>query len=135
MMDATVPFKIVNAPQLKAELDAASGGAYQGYSVGSKWLGMARLHFADNTKQPAIDATINAYEAHDPAVLTTDQTLAARRLAAAGDLAAADFVAVLNQINAATSLADAKPILKKLLALTYRVALAQGLTDATDPGA
>jgi hypothetical protein len=73
--------------------------------------------------------------AHNPVTLTADQALAARRLTAAGDLQAADFVAVLNQINAATSLADAKPILKKLLALTYRLALAQDLTNATDPGA
>jgi hypothetical protein len=73
--------------------------------------------------------------AHDPAVLTPAQELAARRLAAQGDVSQADFAAVLAQINAASTLADAKPILKKLLALTYRVALAQGLTDADDPGA
>jgi hypothetical protein len=134
-MDINVPLKTINAPQLKAELDAASAGAYQGYSVGAKWPGIVRLHFADSTTQSVIDTTLAAYTAHNPNTLTADQALAARRLTAAGDLQAADFVAVLNQINAATTLADAKPILKKLLALTYRLALAQGLTNATDPGA
>jgi hypothetical protein len=134
-MDVNAPLKIINAPLLKTELDTASTGAYQGYSVGSKWPGIVRLHFADGTAQAVIDATLAAYTAHNPNTLTADQALAARRLTAAGDLQAADFVAVLNQINAATTLADAKPILKKLLALTYRLALAQGLTNATDPGA
>ena len=71
--------------------------------------------------------------AHDPTALTPAQALRARRLAAAGELSNADFLAVLNAINNATTLAAAKPIMRQLLRLVYRVALAQGLTTAGDP--
>jgi hypothetical protein len=134
-MDIPVSQKTINPETLAAEMTAAIGAAWQGWSTGKAWPGVVRLHFADGTAQAAIDAALAVYAAHNPAVLTPAQTLAARRVTAEGDLQAADFAAVLAQINAATSLADAKPILKKLLALTYRLALAQGMTDKTDPGA
>jgi hypothetical protein len=130
-----VPKKVVNSDALTAELKASAGASFEGWSMGKTWPGVLRLHFVDGTPQAVIDAALTVYAAHNPAVLTPAQQLAARRETAKGDLQAADFVAVLNQINAASTLADAKPILKKLLALTYRLALAQGMTDATDPGA
>jgi hypothetical protein len=117
-MDITVPFKIINAPQLKAELDAASGGAYQGYSIGSKWLGMARLSFADGTKQPAIDATIDAYEAHDPAVLTADQERVKAQETAIDELKAVDFSA-LQKTGTLQEVRDA----------VFKMAVAFGLAD------
>jgi hypothetical protein len=130
-----VPKKTINSTALTAELKAAADPHFEGWSMGKAWPGVVRLHFADGTAQATIDAALAVYAAHNPAVLTPAQELAARRVTAEGDLQAADFAAVLAQINAATSLADAKPILKKLLALTYRMALAQGMTDKTDPGA
>jgi hypothetical protein len=134
-MDILVPRKTINPAALAAEMTAAIGPAWQGWSARASDVTNYVLHVPDATPQATIDAAIAVYNAHNPAVLTPAQQLAARREVAKGDVSAADFVAVLNQINAATSLADAKPILKKLLALTYRVALAQGLTDAADPGA
>jgi hypothetical protein len=125
----------INFNALDAELRAALPGKLDGINnnakTGELWVIVTKGQDAEALR-PQIAAVIAA---HNPAVLTAEQATAARRVAAQGDLQAADFVTVLNQINAATSLADAKPILKKLLALTYRVALAQGLTDKTDPGA
>jgi hypothetical protein len=124
----------INWPALDAELRAALPGKLDGTSYDKHTILTVHVKAGQNAEalRPTIAAVIVA---HNPNTLTADQALAARRLTAAGDLQAADFVAVLNQINAATTLADAKPILKKLLALTYRLALAQGLTNATDPGA
>jgi hypothetical protein len=133
-MDILVQRKPINAEALAAEMTVAIGAAWQGWSARKTDPDHFSLHVPDGTPQATIDAAIQVYAAHNPAVLTPAQELAARRLTAAGDLQAADFAAVLAQINAAASLADAKPILKKLLALTYRLALAQGMTDATDPG-
>lgn len=136
MVNVSVPRKVINGSSLDAELRAAIGAAYQGYSYNRPVSpDTYTLHFADGTPQATIDAAILVYQNHNANVLTPDQQLAARRVAAAGDLQAADFAAVLAQINAATSLADAKPILRKLLALTYRLALAHGMTDKPDPGA
>lgn len=132
MITIEAPAQPINGQTLDAELRAVAGAAYLNHSQGSKWPGVVRLHFADGTPQAVIDAALQVYAAHDPAVLTPAQELAARRVAAQGALEVADFAAVLAQINAAGSLADAKPILRKLLALVYRVALAQGLTDAPD---
>lgn len=134
-MDILVPRKTINPETLAAQMTAAIGTAWQGWSARKTDPDHYILHVPDGTAQATIDAALTVYANHDPAVLTPDQQLDARRVTAAGDLQATDFVAVLNQINAATSLADAKPILRKLLALTYRLALAQGMTDATDPGA
>jgi hypothetical protein len=123
----------INWPALDYELRVALPGQLDGTSYAKGNLTVhVKAGLDAEALRPAIAAVIAA---HDPALLTPEQQLTARRVAAKGDLSAADFVAVLNQINAATSLADAKPILKKLLALTYRLALAEGLTDATDPGA
>lgn len=134
-MELLVTRKPINAETLVAEMTAAIGAAWQGWSARKADAEHYALHVPDGTPQATINAALQVYADHDWTALTPAQELAARRIAAQGKLAAADFVAVLNQINAATSLADAKPILKKLLALTYRVALAQGLTDAADPGA
>jgi hypothetical protein len=123
-----------NFPALDAELRAALPGKLDGISWdkhGNLTVIVTTGHDAESLRGP-VAAVIAA---HNPAVLTPTQQLAARREAAKGDVSNADFVAVLNQINAATSLADAKPILRKLLALTYRLALAQGMTNANDPGA
>lgn len=126
--------KPVNAQALDAAIRAAVPG-YEGYAIGAKWPDHVRLLFADGTPQAQIDTALALYAAHDPNVLTPEQALQARRLAAMGDVETEDFAALLNQINAATSLADAKPILRKLLALTYRMALATELTNAPGPGA
>lgn len=128
------PLPLINFAALDAELRAALPGKLDGISQDKHANLTVHVKAGENATalQPQIAAVIAA---HNPAVLTPAQELAARRLAAQGELSVADFAAVLAQINAASSLADAKPILKKLLALTYRVALAQGLTDADDPGA
>lgn len=125
---------LINFARLDYELRAALPGKLDGISQDKFKNLTVHVTAGENADalQPQIAAVITA---HNPSVLTPDQALAARREAAKGDLSAADFAAVLTQINAATSLADAKPILRKLLALTYRLALAQGMTDATDPGA
>lgn len=128
-----VPRKIINSTALTAELKSAAGPQFEGWSMGKTWPNVIRLHFNDGAAQAAIDAAIQAYAAHNPAVLTAEQQLEARRIAAQGEVGAADFLAVLNQINAAASLADAKPILRSLLRLMYRIALAEGLTDAENP--
>jgi hypothetical protein len=123
-----------NFPALDAELRAAIPGKLDGLAW-DKHGNLTVIVAAGQDAESLRGAIAAVIAAHNPAVLTPAQQLAARRLAAAGDLQAADFAAVLAQINAATSMADAKPILKKLLALTYRLALAQGMTDKTDPGA
>lgn len=128
-----VPQKSINDAVLSAELEAAAPEAVAGFSQGKAWPGLVRLHFADGTPQAVIDAALAAYAAHNPAVLSPAQELAARRAAAQGDVSNADFLSVLNAINDASTLAAAKPIMRQLLRLIYRVALAQGLTDASDP--
>lgn len=117
--------------ELRAALPSKLDGLKRNDKTGDLWVIVTTGQDAEALR-PQIAAVIAT---HDPAALTPAQQLAARRLAAQGDLEAADFAAVLAQINAASTLADAKPILKKLLALTYRLALAQGMTDASDPGA
>jgi predicted hydrolase (HD superfamily) len=128
------PNPAANFPALDAALRAALPGQLDGISWDKH--GNLTVIVTEGRDAEALRPQIAAViAAHNPSVLTPAQTLAARRVTAADDLQAADFAAVLAQINAATTLADAKPILKKLLALTYRLALAQGMTDATDPGA
>lgn len=133
MITIEAPAQPINGQTLDAELRAVAGAAYLNHSQGSKWPGVVRLHFADGTPQTAIDAALQVYAAHNPDVLTPEQAVTARRAVAAGELSNADFLAVLHAINDATTLAAAKPILRQLLRLVYRMALAQGLTAAEDP--
>jgi len=133
MITIEAPAQPINGQTLDAELRAVAGAAYLNHSQGSKWPGVVRLHFADGTPQATLDAARAVYAAHNPDVLTDEQAAVARRVAAAGELSNADFLAVLNAINDATTLAAAKPILRQLLRLVYRMALAQGLTAAEDP--
>ena len=123
---------LINFDVLDKELRAALPVACDGlsYNAGDGLIVYIRDGEDAESLRPAIAGVIAA---HDPAVLSPAQELAARRIAAQGDLNNADFLAVLNAINAATTLAAAKPIMRQLLRLVYRVALAQGLTDASDP--
>ena len=123
---------LINFQALDAELRAALPA--QLYGISQDKHANLTVHVVDGLDAQALRSSIaGVIAAHDPAKLSPAQALAARRIAAQGDLAAADFAALLAQINAASTLADAKPILKQLLALTYRLALAQGLTDADNP--
>jgi hypothetical protein len=117
-MEVNTPLKTINAPLLKTELDAASGGAYQGYSVGSKWPGIVRLHFADATAQAVIDATLAAYTAHNPNTLTADQAQAAAKDEAFAELKAVDFTA-LQKAGTLQEVRDA----------VFKMAVAFGLAD------
>lgn len=134
-MDILVQRKPVNAETLAAEMTAAIGAAWQGWSARKADAKHYALHVPDGTPQATINAALQVYADHDWTAQTPAQQLAARRIAAEGEVSSADFLALWNQINAASSLADAKPILKALLRLQYRVALAAGLTDAPDPEA
>lgn len=124
----------INFARLDYDLRAALPGALDGISQDKHGNLTVIVSTGQNAEalRPAIAAVIAA---HDPAALTPAQALAARRLEAQGDLEAADFAAVLAEINGASTLAAIKPILRKLLALSYRLALAQGMTSASDPGA
>lgn len=127
------PQPLINFDALDAQLRTALPTQLTGASYAK---GVLTVHVAAGLDAEALRPTIaGVIAAHNPAVLSEAQALAARRIAAQGDLNNADFLAVLNQINTASSLADAKPIMKSLLRLQYRVALAAGLTDAPDPEA
>lgn len=116
-----VPIQIINGPALQSELQTAGGAAYQGYSQGAKWPGMIRLHFADGTAQPVIDAALAAYAAHDPSVKTPEQAKVAAQEAALTDLKAVDFAA-LQKSGTLQEVRDA----------VFKLALAFGLADPPD---
>lgn len=123
----------LNLDLLDAELKAALPGQIDGLKRNDKngdlWVIVTEDADADALKPQALAVL----QAHDPNVLTPAQETAARRIAAQGEVSNADFLAVLNAINDATTLAAAKPIMRQLLRLVYRVALAAWLTDAPDP--
>lgn len=134
MIRITVPRKIINAPALEAELRAAAGAAYDGWSYNKPVApDVYTLHFNDGAAQAAIDAALQAYAAHDPAVLTAEQQLEARRAAAEQDLRVVDFKQVLQAINALAIPQEAKTVLRQILLLQYKSALATGIIDTPDP--
>lgn len=136
MINVTVPKKIVNGQALEAELRAAAGPAYDGYSYNKPIApDVFTLHFADGTAQATIDAALLAYAAHDPSVKTEGQQVEARQLQAAADLALEDFTNVKDAINALSVADPVKQVLRRMNRNTARLALAVRASIGTDPGA
>jgi hypothetical protein len=124
----------LNFPLLDAELRAALPGKLDGIS----WDKADRLTVVvtEGEEAQSLRSVIAAVIAvHNPTKRTPEQDRAARRAAALGDVNNADFVALWNAIDNAASLAAVKPLMKAMLLLQFRVALAAGLTDADEPGA
>jgi hypothetical protein len=124
----------LNFALLDAELRAALPGKLDGIS----WDKTDRLTVVvtEGEDAAALRPQIAAVIAvHNPTKRTPEQDQAARRAAALGDVKSADFVALWNAIDNAASLAAVKPLMKAMLLLQCRVALAAGLTDADEPGA
>jgi len=133
-MTVEVPTKIVNPPALSAELQAAAGASYEGWSQGKKWPGVIRLHFADGTAQTKINAATLAYANHDPNVLTTAQQQDAAQDTARTQLSQTDFDTWKTNFAAATTLAQIKPLVAQLARVVWMIAKSQGLVTSDDPG-
>ena len=133
-MNVEVPLKIVNPLALKAEIDAAAPGHYQGMSTGAKFPGVALLHFADNTPQAEIDAAKLAYTNHNPNTLTTEQRAAAAQLVAKQQLTQADFDALKAELTAASTLNQVKQVVWKLARMEWQLLKANGYVATVDPG-
>jgi hypothetical protein len=125
---------LINFALLDAELRAALPGKLDGISQ-DKHAGLT-VHVVEGEDAAALRPQIAAVIAvHNPTKRTPEQDRAARRVAALGDVNNADFVALWHAIDNASSLAAVKPLMKAMLLLQFRVALASGLTDADEPGA
>lgn len=135
MINVTVPKKVVNGAQVEAEIRAAVGDAYLGYSYNRPVAPDSyTLHFADGTLQAIIDAALLAYENHDPTVQTPEQQAAQRQLRAAADLALEDFAAVKTAIDALSVAEPVKAVLRRMNRNSARLALAIRANAGNDPG-
>ena len=127
-MNITVDKKPINLPALEAELRAASGPAYTGWSYNRPVdADHFTLHFADGTSDAVIATALKVYEAHDATVLTPAQQAEAERAAALNQLAAADFAGMVQAVEGAATLEDVRPLLLNALGALQALTLALGL--------
>ncbi len=126
-MDILVPRKTINAEALAAEMTAAIGPAWQGWSARKADPDHYILYVPDATQQATIDAVLAVYAAHDSGVLTPRQQEEAATLAAYTALQTADYKAVKTAIESATQLSQLKPILLEMLELQWKAAKAAGI--------
>lgn len=89
------------------------------------------VHLEDETPDAPIASEIDA---HDPDVETEGQTRERLMDLARTELLTSDFKTLRDAINNASTLAALRPILRGMLLVMWRMALAQGLTHETDVG-
>ena len=108
----------------------AVGGQYIKY-----WYTDANfLYFVLDSATPeeAIMEIEAVYVNHDASINTTRQIKEALRYKLVGEIRLADFQALLDNINAATTLAQVKPLLRQMLLLQYKTAVGADLVEPVE---
>lgn len=120
--------RAVNIDRLDSELRAALREQIAG--VTQDWEGDLAVVVEGDEISPEVQAGIEAVlSAHDPNAKTAAQTRLERRLAALDDIKVTDLLALRNELEAATTIADFKRLLRKMFILMYRLIQ---LNEATD---
>lgn len=128
-MDILVPRKMINPERLAAEMTAAIGSDWQGWSARKADPDNFTLHVPEGTPQATIDTVLAVYAAHDPAQLTAEQLRAQKAQAALAQLGAADYQAWLTGVQGITTLAQAKTRLEQLGRVVWLLLQAQGINE------
>ena len=120
--------RTINIEKLDAELRAALREHIAG--VMQDWDGEVGVVVEGDEVPEVVRAEVEAVlAAHDPNAKTAAQLRLERRLAALGDIKVTDLIALRDELEAATTVADFKRLLRKMFILMYRLIQ---LNEATD---
>ena len=126
-MDYRIERRPINPPVLAAEMTAAIGAAWNGYSERNSEPDTRTLHFADGTPDAVIARALKVYTAHDAETLTAEQQAQAQQAAALEQLAQTDFSGMVQAVEGAATLEDVRPLLVDALGALNALTKALGL--------